>query len=274
MAGRGAPRGLAVTWGSEQPVSAPTRGATRRHFRRRANIATESPDVLRVGGPAWTAPLLWIMAGCSACAATRSPSLRPTTPPTCCAAHAVGTPGRSLRSRCSWSPAPAGPARAPSWTDSAADCRNPRCSRPTSSFRSPSWVGTAGATPGSWWPMASPSTGAATVLCGSLQPEQLEPLPARRLVGEIHFCNLDCPGRGARRAAASPADLARLGRAADHRASALRRVPAIPDRSNLRHQHPQRRGGCRPGGPVGHRPSPPLDRPADPPGLPLGSGHG
>jgi hypothetical protein len=35
--------------------------------------------------------------------------------------------------------------------------------------------------------------GRATVLCGSLQPEQLEPLPARRLVGEIHFCNLDCP---------------------------------------------------------------------------------
>jgi RNase adaptor protein for sRNA GlmZ degradation len=35
--------------------------------------------------------------------------------------------------------------------------------------------------------------GRATVLCGSLQPEQLEPLPARPLVGEICFCNLDCP---------------------------------------------------------------------------------
>jgi hypothetical protein len=35
--------------------------------------------------------------------------------------------------------------------------------------------------------------GRATVLCGSLQPEQLEPLPARPLVGDIHFCNLDCP---------------------------------------------------------------------------------
>jgi gluconate kinase len=33
----------------------------------------------------------------------------------------------------------------------------------------------------------------ATVLCGSLLPEQLEGLPARRLVGPIHFCNLDCP---------------------------------------------------------------------------------
>lgn len=36
--------------------------------------------------------------------------------------------------------------------------------------------------------------GRATVLCGSLLPEQLEGLPARRLVGPIHFCNLDCPG--------------------------------------------------------------------------------
>jgi hypothetical protein len=35
--------------------------------------------------------------------------------------------------------------------------------------------------------------GRATVLCGSLQPEQLEPLPARPLVGDLHFCNLDCP---------------------------------------------------------------------------------
>lgn len=35
--------------------------------------------------------------------------------------------------------------------------------------------------------------GRATVLCGSLQPEQVEPLPARPLVGEIHLCNLDCP---------------------------------------------------------------------------------
>jgi gluconate kinase len=35
--------------------------------------------------------------------------------------------------------------------------------------------------------------GRATVLCGSLQSEQLEPLPARPLVGDIHFCNLDCP---------------------------------------------------------------------------------
>jgi hypothetical protein len=33
----------------------------------------------------------------------------------------------------------------------------------------------------------------ASVLCGSLLPAQLEGLPARRLVGPIHFCNLDCP---------------------------------------------------------------------------------
>ena len=35
--------------------------------------------------------------------------------------------------------------------------------------------------------------GRATVLCGSLLPDQIEGLPARRLVGPIHFCNLDCP---------------------------------------------------------------------------------
>jgi hypothetical protein len=35
--------------------------------------------------------------------------------------------------------------------------------------------------------------GRATVLCGPLLPEHLEELPARRLVGPIHLCNLDCP---------------------------------------------------------------------------------
>jgi hypothetical protein len=35
--------------------------------------------------------------------------------------------------------------------------------------------------------------GRATVLCGSLLPEHLEGLPARRLLGPIRFCNLDCP---------------------------------------------------------------------------------
>jgi hypothetical protein len=35
--------------------------------------------------------------------------------------------------------------------------------------------------------------GRATVLCGSLAPEHLVDLPARRLLGPIHFCNLDCP---------------------------------------------------------------------------------
>jgi hypothetical protein len=35
--------------------------------------------------------------------------------------------------------------------------------------------------------------GRATVLCGPLLPDHLEDLPARRLVGPIHFCNLDCP---------------------------------------------------------------------------------
>lgn len=31
------------------------------------------------------------------------------------------------------------------------------------------------------------------VLCTSLIPSHLEPLPARKLLGPIHFCNLDCP---------------------------------------------------------------------------------
>jgi hypothetical protein len=36
-------------------------------------------------------------------------------------------------------------------------------------------------------------TGRPTVLCTSLLPSQLESLPARKLLGPIHFCNLDCP---------------------------------------------------------------------------------
>ena len=35
--------------------------------------------------------------------------------------------------------------------------------------------------------------GRVTVLCGSFLPSQLETLPARQLVGAIHFCTLDCP---------------------------------------------------------------------------------
>lgn len=35
--------------------------------------------------------------------------------------------------------------------------------------------------------------GRATVLTGSLIPAQLQDLPARRLLGPIHFANLDCP---------------------------------------------------------------------------------
>jgi hypothetical protein len=35
--------------------------------------------------------------------------------------------------------------------------------------------------------------GRVTVLCGSLLPSQLEPLPARKLLGPIRFCTLDCP---------------------------------------------------------------------------------
>jgi hypothetical protein len=36
--------------------------------------------------------------------------------------------------------------------------------------------------------------GRVTVLCGSLLPDQLESVPARKLLGPVHFCNLDCPG--------------------------------------------------------------------------------
>lgn len=35
--------------------------------------------------------------------------------------------------------------------------------------------------------------GRVSVLCGSLQPDQLEHLPARRLIGPVHCCVLDCP---------------------------------------------------------------------------------
>jgi hypothetical protein len=36
-------------------------------------------------------------------------------------------------------------------------------------------------------------SGRPTVLCTSLLPDQLENLPARKLLGPIRFCNLDCP---------------------------------------------------------------------------------
>ena len=35
--------------------------------------------------------------------------------------------------------------------------------------------------------------GRVSVLCGSLQPGQLADLPARRLIGAVHCCVLDCP---------------------------------------------------------------------------------
>lgn len=48
--------------------------------------------------------------------------------------------------------------------------------------------------------------GRTTVLCGSLTPDQLEAVPARKLLGPIHFCTLDCPGEVlARRLRARPA---------------------------------------------------------------------
>jgi hypothetical protein len=35
--------------------------------------------------------------------------------------------------------------------------------------------------------------GRATVLCTSLMPDALDGLPARKLLGPVRFCNLDCP---------------------------------------------------------------------------------
>jgi hypothetical protein len=35
--------------------------------------------------------------------------------------------------------------------------------------------------------------GRVTVLCGSMMPDRLDALPARKLLGPIHSCNLDCP---------------------------------------------------------------------------------
>jgi hypothetical protein len=36
--------------------------------------------------------------------------------------------------------------------------------------------------------------GQVSVLTGSLTPDQLERLPARKLIGSVHFALLDCPG--------------------------------------------------------------------------------
>lgn len=36
-------------------------------------------------------------------------------------------------------------------------------------------------------------SGRVTVLCGSLLPDQLDAVPARKLLGPVHFCNVDCP---------------------------------------------------------------------------------
>ncbi len=48
--------------------------------------------------------------------------------------------------------------------------------------------------------------GRVSVLCGSLQPDQLKDLPARRLIGPVHCCVLDCPDAvRARRLLARPA---------------------------------------------------------------------
>ena len=48
---------------------------------------------------------------------------------------------------------------------------------------------------GTWLQLAHAISlnGRATVLCGSLMPDQLAGLPGRRLLSQIHFCNLDCP---------------------------------------------------------------------------------
>jgi predicted kinase len=46
-----------------------------------------------------------------------------------------------------------------------------------------------------WLQLASAiaNNGRPTVLCGTLTPDQLADLPARRLVGPLHFCLLDAP---------------------------------------------------------------------------------
>jgi hypothetical protein len=153
------------------------------------------------------------------------------------------------------------PARAPSWTAYAAGCRTARSLRPPSSSRSPNWVGTDGATPGSCSPTASPSTDERPCCAARSNPSSSNRSrsPARR---RPSLLQPGLPRRPARRAPPSAASLARLERAAHRRASALRCLPASPDRSDLRHQHLQRRGGCRPGGPLGHWPAPPVGGPA------------
>ena len=104
--------------------------------------------------------------------------------------------------------------------------------------------------------------GRVTVLCGSLLPSQLESLPARKLVGPIRFCTLDCPdtvlaGRLRRRPswrgtstqdAIAPAPAVRRLAAGAHPAL-LRHQPAHPRRDSRAHRHldKPKHGRCRRG---------------------------
>ncbi len=92
--------------------------------------------------------------------------------------------------------------------------------------------------------------GRPTVLCTSLLPDQLESLPARKLLGPIRFCNLDCPDDVlAARLRARPSWRHSNTEEAVLDPSALRRLAPRAHRPHLGHQHahPRRDSGAHRG---------------------------
>jgi hypothetical protein len=89
--------------------------------------------------------------------------------------------------------------------------------------------------------------GRVTVLCGSLMPDQLDAVPARKLLGPIHFCDLDCPDDvlAARLRARPPVLAAQLAGDRDRGAPAFRRVAPHAHPAVLRHQRADTRGDGR-----------------------------
>ena len=88
--------------------------------------------------------------------------------------------------------------------------------------------------------------GRVMVLCGSLLPDQLNAVPARKLLGPIHFCDLDCPDDVlAARLCARPVLAAQLVGDRDRGAPAFRRVAPHAHPAVLRHQRADTRRDSR-----------------------------
>ena len=89
--------------------------------------------------------------------------------------------------------------------------------------------------------------GRVTVLCGSLLQSQLESVPARKFLGPIHFCNLDCPDAVlAERLRARPSWRHSCIETAIPRAPAFRGLASRPHPAVLGHQRPRPRRSRRP----------------------------